>query len=233
MLTRSRAVRYLVGIALTMSVAFACSDDPATIPTGFDEPASLDISSVSLSTGNVLDGGSTQLSCDKNLAISLAIENWDLRPPGACPVTQCGRVRLQLSDGSGSYASPAIERASLGVTFPIDPPVSGTYTLTADLIDDAGNPYNPGDGGKGSAQVSFRLNLPTNCEANGGTGGTGGTGAEAGAAGSVGGSESAGAGAAGDSAAGAGGTSGAGGGSGTGGTNDSGGAPPEAGSAGA
>lgn len=239
-----------------MSIAFACSNDPAPLPAGFDDPALLCIKGISASTGNLLGGdkalacdekstgsllvpGSPVLACDYQIAIALNVQFWDLRQPGACPVTQCGRVRIRLSDAT--HDKPLIDRefASAGISldlssfFPTggDPQLAaGTYTLSADLINDAGNPYNPGDAGMGSAQESFQLELPTNCDTADGAAGAGGSpgvvaeGGAAGLAGSAGSSESAGA--AGEPAVSTGGTSGAGGSGGSGGS------PLEAGTAG-
>ncbi|MET0793925.1 MAG: hypothetical protein ABW061_20565 [Polyangiaceae bacterium] len=192
--SRLRALRYLVGVVFTIGIVEACSSDDPPTALIYDGPADLDISRISLSQGNVLDGGSTELACDSKLAVALSVQNWDLRPPGLCPTSQCGRVRVQLS-GASDFIWLTQESASTGLTLDLsrfrsadaDPQlVAGTYTVSAELIDDAGNPYNPGDGGKGSAAKQFRLDLPTSCGSSGGASpGTGNAGAagESGAAG--------------------------------------------------
>jgi uncharacterized membrane protein YgcG len=244
-----------------MGIAFACSSDPAPIPAGFDGPACTFIAKISLGEGNVLErkqdpavvgsckpvdetaSGSTALACDHTIGIEVHIENWDLRQPGACPVTQCGRLRIELSDSTHDKPLITQEFASTGISldlsslFPAggEPQLAaGTYTLSAALIDDAGNPYNAGDLSTGSAQESFQLDLPTNCPIDGsaGTAGSGAVaeGGAAGLAGRAGASDSAGA--AGEAARGSGGTSGSGGSSGSAGSSGSGGTSGSSGSGG-
>lgn len=244
--SRARALRYLVGVALTMGIIEACSGDDASSPIVFNEPASLKINSISLDKGDALDGGSTELACDYKIGVELEVDDVYLRPPGTCQISQCGRVLLELLDSSSSKPWIKQEYASAGITLDLSqfaapnaarPLVAGTYTLSVELIDDAGNPYNTGDGGKGSAERSFELALPSQCgSAGGGSSGMGGAAGEAGSSGEGGAAGSSGeagsSGSAGDPGHTTAGSSGSAGSSGTAGSGGSGGGSGSSGAAG-
>ncbi len=176
-----RTVRFLAAVALTLGVFEACSGDDTAAGVVAAGPASVAISSISLSTGNVLADGSNVLGCDYTIAVGLDLPNWTLAQPGACPVPQCGRVRVTLLEANGTTLLDRLS-ASAGVSFDVsryfsgDSPLpAGTYTVRAELVDDAGNPFNPGDGGKGSEEKQFDLALPASCEMSGTAGAGGGT----------------------------------------------------------
>jgi hypothetical protein len=188
-LSTLRAARFLAAVALTLGVFEACSGDDSGTSLTPSGPASVSITSVSLSSGNVLDQGSNVLGCDYAIAVALSLPNWNLAQPGACTVPQCGQVRVTLLKGNGTTLLTRVS-ASAGAAFDVRPYFkpddqgltllpAGTYAVRAELVDDAGNLFNPGDAGNSSEEKEFDLALPSSCDMSGsaGAGGAGAAGA--------------------------------------------------------
>ena len=202
-----RALRYLACVTVAIGWVEACSSNDSTtviVPAG---PPTLAITGVSL--GDASD--SPLLACDYTIAVSMEVGNWTLRPPGVCTEPQCGQVRVTLLDAPGGANLLTQVAASAGVALNVsmlrDTLRAGTYTVEAELIDDAGKPFVASDGGNSSASFTFPVILPSVCP----TAGSGGSGGSAAAAGSAGSAESGGAAGSSDGVAGAaaGGSSGA------------------------
>ena len=207
--TLLRALQGLGHMALVLTVFEACSGDQASPPTPPAGPATLAISGIALGQGFVGDGGASSiLGCDYRIGVNVQTTNWTLLPPARCGgALQCGQLRVSLIDGSSAELLTLVA-AGNGVSLDVrsllsaTPPLqSGMYTIKGELVDDAGKAYVAVDGGNGSAQQEFFMELPADCTNQPpslASGGTGGGSSGAGNAGDSAGGDSAGAG--GDSA---------------------------------
>ena len=205
----SRLLRFLAGTAIVLGAFEACSGDDAVEPLGAAGPSNIAITSVSLGDG-------AALACDYTVGVVVEVDNWLLRPPGACAVQKCGQVRVTLLDSDGGTAATQVA-ASTGVGLKLNRNVTaGSYTLWAELVQTGVNSVTPivgSDAGNTAVEMPLTVLLPvTDCSSSGsagaagsaGEGGTGGEGGIPGGAGAAGAFDAAGAaGLAGDSAGGA------------------------------
>ena len=151
---------------------------------------------------SVGQGDTSLLSCDHIVAVSIALQNFTLKPPGACTAPQCGRARVSLLDAPDGKVLVSRDAANTGVELDLDElkqsdgspldvnALSGSYGIEVELLDDAGKVVIVADGGNGSARRSFSIDsvAPECPPADGAGGATGeaGSGASAGAGGSAG-----------------------------------------------
>jgi hypothetical protein len=173
----------------------ACSsNDDTTEPL---LPPTLAITDISVGPGDT-----SVLSCDHIVGVKIALENFTLKPPGACTAPQCGRARVSLLDGPQGKVLVSRVAANTGVELDLDEleqsdgslldvsALSGSYGIEVELLDDAGKLVVVADGGNGSAQRSFSIDsVAPECPPLDGAGGAPG---EAGATGSAGAAGSAG-----------------------------------------
>ena len=163
---------------------------------------------VAITDISVGPGDTSVLSCDHIVGVKIALENFTLKPPGACTAPQCGRARVSLLDGPNGKVLVSRVAANTGVELDLDElkqsdgslldvsALSGSYGIEVELLDDAGKLVVVADGGNGSAQGSFDIDsVAPECQPADGAGGATG---EAGATGSAGTAGSAGDGAGGD-----------------------------------
>ena len=229
-----RTVRALGSVTLLLALFEACSSNEATPPTPPAGPALITIKSISLGNGTYDESNPpTQvLSCDYTIGVNVLLTNWKLYPPGLCAgAPQCGQLRVSLLDESSPDPVIQVLAAGNGVALDVaalvdksnltawKPPLTGNFTIRAELVDDSGKPYVEVDGGDGSDTTgNLDVKLPSGCNAPSGGGGSAGGEATGGSAGMGGEEAVAGmSGAAGDQAIG--GNSGSGGSSGTAGSN--------------
>lgn len=173
-----RALRFLGSVATVIAAFEACSGDDAPEALGYPAPPTLSFGAISTGTGT------PQLACDGHLAVTLVLGNWDLRPPGVCTILQCGQVRVSIPD-------LGVTRVSASSTVDLDLSgadiAGGDYTLTAELIDDAGKVFAITDGGNSSAEGKTELQPASgSCPPTSGEGGAPGVGGEGGSGGAVG-----------------------------------------------
>ncbi len=214
---RKNLFRFLACVALTVSAFVACGSNNDTSVAAPSGPPTLAIASISVGTIAEQPGAAPVLSCTGTIGVVVQVDNWTLRPRGACSVPQCGQVRVTLSAVDHSVIVTK-EAASTGVDLDVSSllaqgaSASGTYDLKAELIGDDGRLFEITDVGNNSAETSFDVVVPRadECAASSGAAGAGGAPSSAGAAGAAG-ENSAGNGAGGDAAAGSGGASAEGG----------------------
>ncbi len=222
----STLLRPLQGLgcaALLLAIFQACSGNDTSTPTPPAGPATVEITGIALGEGFFgSGGGSSVLACDYSIGVNVQTTNWTLLGPGRCGgALQCGQLRVSLLTGVDGGELLTVTSAGNGVALDVrtaSPPLpegSNMYAIKVELVDDAGKPYVANDGGNGSAQEEFAMELPSKCppDASGGSGATAGTGAGGGTSGA----SNAGAGGEDESA----GTAGAGGSAGTAGTGGS------------
>jgi hypothetical protein len=168
----------------------ACSSDQGATPNPFNEPPTLEISAISLGSGSIGQGGdSSLLACDDTIGITLTLQNWRPEPPGKCGSTpQCGQIRVSLLGADGAVVS-STSSAAVGVNLDVTRFVedgtlkAGSYTIQAQLVDDAGGVYPITDGGNSSAERSFTLRLKDGCASGAAGANSGGASSEGGMAG--------------------------------------------------
>lgn len=179
-----RTLRCLSCAAILIGAFEACSSNDTNAPSPPPGEVSVDIASISY-------------GCDQRVAVVLSFgPGWTLRPPGLCATSQCGPVRVTLSQSSGSEPLLSRESANGVVDLPVEQLQDGDYVVTAQLLDNAGEPVVINDGGSSTAERSVHLMHSMNCdgsaagaggmEATGvGTGGAGGSAEDGGMGGSA------------------------------------------------
>ena len=177
----AQALKYLGSSLLLLGVFEACSGDDAATPNPFHDPPTLEIASISLGSGSIGQGGdSSVLACDETIGVTLAISNWYAYPLGKCGTTpQCGQIRINLLDGPKGAVLATKTSASVGVDLDVAQLVAdgkltaGSYTIQAELVDDAGAVNPVTNGGNKSVEQAFNLTLSDGCPE--GTPGMGGS----------------------------------------------------------
>ena len=183
----SRALTFLGSALLVLAVFEACSNDDSSTSTVAGPPGiSITMLSFGPATVSPTDGAP---ACGNPLGVTLSVSNWTLKEPGACASTpQCGQVRVTLLKSSDSSALATKVAVSAAVDLHLARALeAGSYTIEAELIDDAGAVFTITDAGSSSAQESFTLNPSVACPIGATSGGAGAAGApsssEAGAGG--------------------------------------------------
>jgi hypothetical protein len=175
-----RALRGIGHGALLLAVLGACSDDETSQPLPPAGPASVEITGIALGQGFVGEGGaSSVLACDYTIGVNVQTANWTLLGPGRCSgALQCGQLRVSLLGGPGNGELLTLIAAGNGAALNVrslTPPLqAGMYAVKVELVDDLGKVYNALNGGNGSAQQQFFMELPGECTSTPGSGGASG-----------------------------------------------------------
>jgi len=147
--------RILLGAALvggTVAALSACSSDSSSGTTIPQPPPSMTIAAIQSVGGPRWEPG--QAACveigrdpAQTLAVILDVENFSLRPPGACgSLRQCGRALLRVDPaGDGEAIRIEAPKATLEVSF--DGVALGSHTFRAELRDQRGDPVENKEAG--------------------------------------------------------------------------------------
>jgi len=172
-----RALTFLGSTLLVLAVFEACSNDDSSTST-VAGPPSIAITKLSFGRATVspTDGAP---ACGNPFGVTLSIGNWTMKEPGACESTpQCGQIRVTLLKSSDSTALATKVAVSAAVDLNLAKALeAGSYTIEAELIDDAGAVFAITDAGSSSAQKSFTLNPAVDCPIGAASGGAGAGGA--------------------------------------------------------
>lgn len=171
-------------LCLACSALSACGgdDDGNDEPVGPSGPVELRIEGFMNNQGESFDRDADDvvLSCDGSINVlfgpraGASLENWVLRPPGACEsFEQCGYIVLSGTPEGGSPNYTA--GASTTISLPVG---AGPYRLDADLYTGEGEPFLQDDEPVQDSLSGVEFSAPVGCEpattsSGGGSGGNG------------------------------------------------------------
>ena len=166
-----------LALLVTGTVAACSSGDSSTAPEAPIGPAVLQLSQV------------LGPDCQGRVSVVTTLENWTLRAPGVCAsAPQCGTIRVSLlASDQTVISSSTAANATPSVVVPAAM-LARVASVRVQLIDDAGNVYQVGDGSQDSATSPVTLSPAAGCTGAGNAGGAageaaGGAASEAGSAG--------------------------------------------------
>lgn len=174
-------------ICVLVSVAACSSDDDPETPQEV-EPTTIAIAELRPNGADAWHPGDPEpiaLGCDRLLGVSLELDNWTLRPRGACgSVAQCGYVHASLTSANGSVSvEPALAAFVFDLSelelVPEEP-----ATLRVELRTGEGEAFEQPAGEVLVTTLDVALQSPITCDP--GSAGAGGQGGAAGAAGAAG-----------------------------------------------
>jgi len=184
-----RSRLWLSSAALGLVVCAACNNDATTVDTAVEnaDPPTLVVLGALRADGQAFDAKSktVDLGCDARVTFRFGLrestgqlENWLLRPPGACgEIVACGYLRVTLETDGGNLVL-ARDGAQLDVLFDVGGvDVRGVRRVRAQLFEgDTMEPYLVDDE---TIEASWGVRIETQ-ECSSGAGGAGGAGGAAG-----------------------------------------------------
>jgi hypothetical protein len=155
------------------------------------EPTTLAITELRPSGGEAWRAGDPEpvvIGCDRLLGVALALENWTLRPRGACgSLSQCGYVHAQLTTPGG--AAVTLDTALATFVFDVgDVELSpdDAATIRIELRNGDGEPFEQPEGEVLFTELDVALDGTSDPGCESGSGGAGGQGGASGQSGSAG-----------------------------------------------
>jgi hypothetical protein len=153
-------------LCLMVAAGFAlsgCSDDEKTEKP--PEPPVLKLVGVrpALATSALVKEGCVSLGPDPDhtVFVRVALENFTLRPPGACRgASACGSVQITFAGANRFSAVSSL--ATAGVPFGANP--EGAYDVSVALLDDNGELVTPSPCSRGACKIEGALRFVRSCD---------------------------------------------------------------------
>lgn len=162
--------------AVAFAASVACGDDSSSQSSEPVAPPVFDLLSV--------EPVSEFPACDRvDLIARVAIEGWELLPPGACGAEdECGHFALHARGPNSVLTVRSATQTTL-VTLRPRADWVGTVTFEAELLRDDGSPFQTPEGS--GVTDTLTLEIASDCIPSSGAGGAGGGPADGGAGGSM------------------------------------------------
>ncbi|MEZ4226334.1 MAG: hypothetical protein R3B13_35645 [Polyangiaceae bacterium] len=164
----SRRIFALHALWVACALAVGCSSEDDTVPTKPLPPPTLAITSLTAVGGPQWKVGDSPACVERGrdpsetVALSVALTDFILRPPGTCTTRACGTLEIAL-DPAGESEAQKWQGAQSTLELPFSGVADGSHGLRVALLRSDGSPALDAERQPVTAEVTFELAAPGAC----------------------------------------------------------------------